>query len=35
MEWKKFVVSWILGSVILYVMMLLISAITIPIPDPP
>ena len=28
MEWKKFVVSWILGSVILYVMMLLISAIT-------
>jgi hypothetical protein len=28
MEWKKFVLSWVLGSVLLYIMLFLISAIT-------
>ena len=27
MEWKKFVISWILGSVLLYITMILVSAI--------
>jgi len=27
MEWKKFVISWILGSVLLYITMVLVSAI--------
>jgi hypothetical protein len=28
MEWKKFVISWIFGSVLLYVTLFLVSAIT-------
>jgi hypothetical protein len=28
MEWKKFVISWVLGSVLLYITLFLVSAIT-------
>jgi hypothetical protein len=28
MEWKKFIISWVLGSVLLYITLFLVSAIT-------
>jgi hypothetical protein len=28
MEWKKFIVSWVLGSILLYITLFLVSAVT-------